>query len=207
MLPMLNVHCLCVVGCAHSRYGNVSLRKRREEFGAHRTLRSQRAAAIRSWFCSSDHRSVHLPWLSALQHCCASRCSSSDANSRRFRVWRRHCFLRERLQKWREAAETGSPSSAQVTEGELWTDSGLFFSTLLFFFLYYYYYYGETCIQWATVADEKPAAASEAAVYLPHLWCVVLSNEDARQRDTDGHGTAGGYVLRNRLGRCEKIRR
>lgn len=121
-------------------------------------LRSQRAGKIRSWFCASVHRSLYLPLtLSTSALLCKQmfflRCQFSPFSHLE------KVFFRAKTAKWEERKQRNTLLGSE-TEGELWTDS---------------------CFWRNTVDYSKTRGGeSEAAVYLPHLWCVVLSNEDAR---------------------------
>lgn len=84
VLPVCGYLCLFNI----CKYSSNIKKSQQQQLSALRTLQSR----LRSWFCSSAPSSVYLPWLSALQHCCASRCSFSDANSYHFRFWRRYSF-------------------------------------------------------------------------------------------------------------------
>ena len=103
--------------------------------------------------------------------------------------------------------------------GELWADSG-------FFVCVYIYIYMSVCacvcvraFVWTNTASVNPAAGwlarerREQFIYRHHTCDALFWATRTHDRDTDGHGTAGGYVLRREnnhtqtkkgLGRCVK---
>lgn len=101
---------------------------------------------------------VCLPWLSALQHCCASRCSVLRCQFLRFSHLEK-VSLQAKGGKWREDAETAATLLLHLLHREscelLWRD-------------------------YTVAATVRTAASTRQQFPPPHLWCVVLSNGDAR---------------------------
>lgn len=152
------VHWQYVVCYAYSTYVNVCLRKK----GGYnsRTLHSRRARTIRSWFCCSAQS--QLPWLSTLlQHCCASRCSFAGANSERFRTFGAGIVSRGGC-KVTGNNRNCHPRRPSEREGELCEPGQRL---------------GE---RQATAQSTRIGEQRKQFIRLPHLWCVVLSNGDAR---------------------------
>lgn len=102
------VHWQYVVSYAYSRYVNVFLRKKkRESITAGCSIPGEHTGSAPG-FAAPLFAAYSFPWLlTLLQHCCASRCSSSSANSYNFRILGK-LFFRGRAAKWRETTKTAS---------------------------------------------------------------------------------------------------
>lgn len=80
---------------------------------------------FRSWFFLPAHRSVFLPWLSALQHCCASRCSVLRCQFLPFSHFGEGTLLRERCKSdQKEKKERENPSFPTTEAASLFSSVG-----------------------------------------------------------------------------------
>lgn len=88
-----------------------------------------------------------------------------------FSIWRGYSFA-GRLQKWQETTET---TSLLLHPRRMWERGRVVRRQQLSFFFF------PPSLLLEKYSRVRPASGEQRKqLYLPHLWCVVLSNEDAR---------------------------
>lgn len=153
-----------------------------------------------------SHRSVYLPWLSTLTALLCKQMFLLRCQSLPFSAFGEGILLRERLQKWQETTET---TSLLLHPRRMWERGRVVRRQQLSFF----FFFSLPPSSWRNTVESDPRAASKGSSFIYHTCDALFWATKTHDRDTDGHGTAGGYVLRKKkkkekgLGRCEKKRR